>query len=262
MNKFLSFIFLSSLARRLAEDHHSSFLRKTPKCFTLIELLVVIAIIAILAGMLLPALNKAKESAKSTQCINNLKQVGYTVRLYADDFGDSIPGNAINQAVALTVYRTHGYVKNLNTFVCPSLEPYKYIPATYNVDPYSYGTITHQNPVNLRRFFRYAWNYRASVLPPTSQGLHYADTVTSEKSNPRQIQNFYCNNESDRARSHGIHLRHARKANIEHIDGSVGTYNAIDIARRYRFYYNEGGLGTSSGFAPIAKYEARIAAPF
>jgi prepilin-type N-terminal cleavage/methylation domain-containing protein/prepilin-type processing-associated H-X9-DG protein len=87
------------------------------KGFTLIELLVVIAILAVLAGLLLPALSASKSRAKRTACLNNLRQVSLGVRMYCDDSSDAPPtlGAAALKTNILSLYS--GYKQLTKSYV-------------------------------------------------------------------------------------------------------------------------------------------------
>jgi prepilin-type N-terminal cleavage/methylation domain-containing protein/prepilin-type processing-associated H-X9-DG protein len=100
--------------------------------FTLIELLVVIAIIAILAAMLMPVLNRAEARAKTTYCLNNMKQLQLAYRMYVDDNNDGLPWNAvggiaswITNAASTVLFdgirggELYQYNQNVKIYVCP-----------------------------------------------------------------------------------------------------------------------------------------------
>lgn len=131
--------------------------RATPKskAFTLIELLVVIAIIAVLAAILFPVFAQAREKARQTSCLSNVKQIGTATMMYVQDYDERYPyldpaydgktavGLALPSGVSLTKNKIwvwplqlYPYIKNDEVFLCAS-DPYR--------GHYSWGQITDPN---------------------------------------------------------------------------------------------------------------------
>ncbi len=131
---------------------------KKLKSFTLIELLVVVAIIAVLVAILLPALSAARERARMIGCLANQRELGMAIRMYADDWNDSLPPSwdmtsptPANNYAACWFGRLYRYSKSYDIFSCPSA-PFLRIEGQFD---HGYPIV----PGFSQRQVAFGWNY-------------------------------------------------------------------------------------------------------
>jgi len=206
--------------------------------FTLIELLVVIAIIAILAAILFPVFAKAREAARRTACLNNLKQIGTGIMMYVQDYDEMMPVNnppddgTCQSHTARTAYpgtvanAIQPYIKNTQVFRCPSDAN----------NAFNIGS-TSVCAANDPRVYRmsYCYNYMGVQNSTTSTHPGFSNTLAGAQAPadqvvmwdsqnrwadypggfwPRDIQNFQNKN-------YNYGARHSEQVNFLYLDGHV-----------------------------------------
>lgn len=219
------------VARRKTSDYCEVVWMKTMRYFTLLELLIVIAICSILACLLLPALNSAREKAKSIACTGNLKQLGGTLYIYAGDSNDFLPIAAYGGANYTTDgFDRHNWYANelLMSYIgwhdgISFSQPLPYLKIRFcPSDSEPWGDYTGNKTLSyaMNVYFGYGWLHRRTKIPnfkTPSLTLSFCDAAS-----------FAVSVSSDGVGYQNLSYRHSCKMNCAYLDGHVGKVSTSE----------------------------------
>ena len=208
----------------------------TRRGFTLIELLVVIAIIAILAAILFPVFAKAREKARQTSCLSNVKQMALGVAMYAQDYDEKMPDHCGQRTANCWAVSIYPYIKNAQMFACPSYANSN----TFGIwRDYANGPSHPFSPALPRS---YAWNLMLDVLPLAKIDKPAQVAVIADCDGTGWMAPLHsCIGFTDLGATQACATKYARMqprhnegANIALADGHAKWYSGTQIISNYR----------------------------